>query len=274
MASAGNGSCGSTMKAAFALLEPLLDPPADLEDIFRESLEAPPPPVAPVEKPGCRLDRVAPREFELCLRSSVEQVMRELHQDPAEVPPWFYRKVGERLAAERDFIERALARGEGTIPMLEEELRAARMPPLLHYLALIESGYRDDARSQAGAVGMWQFVPSTARDYGLRITTGRDDRRDAAKSTRAAARYLRDLTFDFGGDALLLALAGYNRGENGVRRALRRLESPWSDRSLWALIEGGLLPQETADYLPRYMAAAVAGEAGLPSEDQLRAAGY
>ena len=69
-------------------------------------------------------------------------------------------------------------------------------------------------------------MPATGRQYGLRVKGKIDDRRDPEKSTRAAARYLRDLAFEFGGDALLLALAGYNRGENGVRRSLKKLRLP------------------------------------------------
>ena len=86
-------------------------------------------------------------------------------------------------------------------------------------------------------------------------------------------RYYRATAFEFGGDALLLALASYNRGENGVRRALKKLDDPFSDRSYWRLVEEGLLPEETALYVARFVAAAVAGEAGLPSRRTLDAAG-
>ena len=83
-----------------------------------------------------------------------------------------------------------------------------------------------------------------------------------------------DFVFEFGGNAMLLALASYNRGENGVRRALKQLDDPFSDRSYWRLVDEGLLPEETADYVPRFMAAAVAGEGGMPSPQVLEAAGY
>ena len=148
------------------------------------------------------------------------------------------------------------------------------MPPLLHYVALIESGYKNSATSSAAAAGIWQFMPATGRQYGLRVDDQVDERRTPEKATRAAARYLRDLAFEFGGDALLLALAGYNRGENGVRRSLKKLDDPFSDRSYWRLVERDLLPEETQSYVPRFIAAAVAGEGGLPSESVLREAGY
>ena len=117
-------------------------------------------------------------------------------------------------------------------------------------------------------------MPGTARDYGLLVRGRVDERKDPRKSTRAAAAYLNDLTFEFGGGSLLLALAGYNRGQNAVRSALKRLEDPFSDRSYWRLVEQGLLPRETALYVARFMSAAVAGEAGLPSRRALEAAGY
>jgi membrane-bound lytic murein transglycosylase D len=102
----------------------------------------------------------------------------------------------------------------------------------------------------------------------------RDERSDPKRSTTAAARYLRSLAFEFGGESLMLVLASYNRGENAVRRSLKRLEDPYSDRSYWALVKAGYLPDETADYVARYVAAAVAGEAGLPSQAVLADAGY
>jgi hypothetical protein len=223
---------------------------------------------------GCRLDEVSASQLPACLRERIELVLIGLRQDPRGIPPGFEVQVGRRMGYERELLEKALARGRPLVPMLREELEKAKMPPLLHYVALIESGYDPNAQSPADAVGLWQFVPATARRYGLRLGPGGDERRDPVRSTQAAARYLRDLAFEFGGDALLLALAGYNRGENGVRRALKRLDDPFSDRSYWRLVEEGLLPRETSKYVTRFVAAAVAGEAGLPSPAQLAAAGY
>ena len=163
---------------------------------------------------------------------------------------------------------------EKAVERIKTEFEKENMPPLLHYLALIESGYKNDAVSPARAAGMWQFMPATARQYKLRVGSSVDDRYDVEKSTRAAVKYLKGLAFEFGGDALLLALAGYNRGENGVRRALKKLDDPFSDRSYWRLVEEGLLPVETARYVTRFVAAAVVGEAGLPDRDDLERAGF
>jgi soluble lytic murein transglycosylase-like protein len=260
-------------RASMDLLTAQLDSGIDLWALYNDVLVASRPTPRP-RRGACRLDRVAARDFDACLSERIEMVLIELRQDPNLMTEDFKRAVAERLRKEHEFLRQSLARGQPLIPMLKQELEAAKMPPLLHYLALIESGYRNTAVSNARAAGLWQFMPATARQYGLKVGNGVDERRDNVKATRAAARYLRDLAFEFGGDALLLALAGYNRGENGVRRALKRLDDPFADRSYWKLVEEDLLPEETAQYVPRFMAAAVAGEAGLPPPELLAAAGY
>jgi hypothetical protein len=277
---------GRLMPAAFAMIETTLAEPVDLSAIFAQTLaaqareletrakqvevEAP----AAEEEQDCRLERVTAERLDLCVDGWLRKVLVKLRQDPDEMPPEFVRVVAQRMQRERGFIARSLARGQPVVPMLKEELAGSNMPELLHYVALIESGYRPTAGSSAGAVGIWQFMPGTARHYGLRVEGDLDERQDPRKSTRAAARYLRDLVFEFGGNAMLLALASYNRGENAVRRALKQLDDPFSDRSYWRLVEEGLLPEETADYVPRFLAGAVAGEGGLPDEAVLAAAGY
>ena len=270
---------GDFMRVAMERLGAEVDPDGglDLWAEFQTALDSSAPAVPSEEETaelGCRLDRVRPDQLEACLRERVELVLIALRQDPTTVPGTFHEQVGRRVQHEHRLLTEALARGEPLVPMLRQELEDARMPPLLHYVALIESGYDAHARSPANAVGLWQFMPGTARQYGLRVGPDADDRRDPEKSTRAAARYLRDLAFEFGGDALLLALAGYNRGENGVRRALKKLDDPFSDRSYWRLVEESLLPEETSKYVTRFVAAAVVGEAGLPSPETLEAAGY
>jgi membrane-bound lytic murein transglycosylase D len=117
-------------------------------------------------------------------------------------------------------------------------------------------------------------MPATAREHGLIVNKKVDERRDSQKSTRAAVRYLRSLTWEFGGDALLLALAGYNGGPNRVRRVLKTMDDPFAERSYWRLVEKGLLPDETALYVTRFFASAVAGENGLPAKSVLQEAGY
>jgi hypothetical protein len=247
----------------------------DLVNVYRAALErsrarqvanAPPSARGP-----CRLDEVGAEDLSVCVRERAEQVLVGLWQDPAKVPDSFYRSVQQQmlllLRTNRAWVAASLARGEKLEPMLVSELVAAKVPPLLRYLAMIESGYNPRAQSGAGARGLWQFIPSTAQRYGLVVTGSVDDRLDPAKSTHAAARYLNDLAFEFGDEALLLAVASYNKGENGIRGALRKLDDPRTERSYWVLAERGLLPDETRDYVPRLIAAAVLGEAGMPSDE-------
>lgn len=223
----------------------------------------------------CSLDRIQTKsEFDGCLRKWVEHIFFELRQDPTYIPEWFYDQVGTTLAKERHGIRAAKERGRAYVPTIKRELEKRHMPALLHYLASIESGYNEIIGSHAGAKGMWQFMPSTAQRFGLTVKGRVDQRNDWEKATVAAAEYLRDLAFDFGGNALLLSLAGYNRGEAGVRRSFRKLENPFEDRSYWRLSEGNLLPKETRDYVPRFVAHAVAGEGGLPDSETLARAGY
>jgi membrane-bound lytic murein transglycosylase D len=115
-----------------------------------------------------------------------------------------------------------LTRGARYEPMIRRVFEAESLPGDLGYLALIESGYSNDAVSRSYAVGMWQFMKGTGRGYGLRIDTWVDERRDPVKATVAAARYLRHLRDRFG--SLYLAAAAYNAGAGKVSRGLGKLE--------------------------------------------------
>src|SRR3954467_9041580 len=115
-----------------------------------------------------------------------------------------------------------LTRGARYEPMIRRVFEAEGLPGDLGYLALIESGYSNDAVSRSYAVGMWQFMKGTARGYGMRIDTWVDERRDPVKATDAAARHLHHLRDRFG--SLYLAAAAYNAGAGKVSRSLGRLQ--------------------------------------------------
>jgi hypothetical protein len=265
---------GSVFDEGLRRLEARRVPPIDLRAVFHELEERAAAPLAASGPPPCRLDSREVAAFDACLRAGIGWLLAQLHQSGSDVPDEFVRQVGDTLRREHAFLSRTLRRGEPYREMMRSELERKRMPPLLHYIAAIESGYRTEARSHAGAVGLWQFMPRTAHDYGLRVGDGVDERQDPERSTQAAAQYLQHLVFEFGSDALLLALAGYNFGQERVRGRLKQLDDPFHDRSYWRLVERGLLPAETGAYVARFTAAALAGEAGLPDEETLRAAGY
>ena len=130
-------------------------------------------------------------------------------------------------------------------------MREHGLPQDLVYLSMIESGYDPNAYSDAHAVGLWQFLSSTGRRYGLRIDEWVDERRDPILATRAAAAYLKDLYEEF--DSWYLAAAAYNGGSGRVWRAVRRTGS----RDFWTLRRRGYFAQETRDYVPKFIAAAL-----------------
>jgi membrane-bound lytic murein transglycosylase D len=144
--------------------------------------------------------------------------------------------------------------------MIREELAEQGMPGDLVYLALIESGFSNTAVSRARATGMWQFMRGTARMYGLRMDSWVDERRDPYKATSAAARHLRDLRDRFG--SIYLAAAAYNAGGGKVSRGLARLPGDEedglnTDATFFRLSDTRHLRQETRDYVPKLIAAAL-----------------
>ena len=127
------------------------------------------------------------------------------------------------------------------LPILEEQ----NIPPEIFYVSVIESGLNPNAYSYAYASGLWQFIKSTGKAYGLNKTYWLDERRDYIKSTYAATKYFKDLYEEF--DDWYLALAAYNCGSTRVHRAIKRNGS----KNYWDLYS---LPSETKNYVPNVMA--------------------
>lgn len=148
------------------------------------------------------------------------------------------------------FIQRGAYYKELIQTVLEEE----ELPAILYYLPLIESGFKLNAYSRASAVGPWQFIKGTAKRYGLIVNSLVDERKDPVYSTEAAVKYLNDLYNVF--NSWELALAAYNCGEIRVLRAIMKGKT----RNFWELVEKKLLPRETRNYVPKFLAAAYIGE--------------
>jgi membrane-bound lytic murein transglycosylase D len=149
------------------------------------------------------------------------------------------------------YIENILKRVGMYGPMIFGVLRKYGLPRDLIYLAAAESGFNPHAVSRAGATGIWQFMASRAREYGLVLNQYEDQREDPLKSTDAAARHLRDLYKEFGD--WYLAMAAYDAGPLNVQRAIERT----GYANYWKLRELHALPRETQNYVPIFIATAL-----------------
>lgn len=144
----------------------------------------------------------------------------------------------------------SMGQGEKYLPLMKEIFQQKEVPEDLVYLAMIESGFNLHARYRT-TCGPWQFTPGTARKYGLKINPWIDERKNPEKSTLAAAQYLKDLYQEFG--CWCLALAGYNAGEESIRKALKR----YGTRDFWEFKNDGYLKKYTLNIVPKSIAAAL-----------------
>jgi membrane-bound lytic murein transglycosylase D len=193
----------------------------------------------------------------------------EMEAEAEEVPTWdidvasyetharVERYVRLFSGPARERIVKQLEAGSRYEAMIRTKFREGGLPEDMYYLALVESGYNPHAYSKAAAVGMWQFMVSTARGMGLRVDWWVDERRDPVRSTSAAVRFLRGLRSQFG--SLYLAAAAYNGGPGRVARGLSRydLDGAKGDDRFFALADKGYLHRETREYVPQLIAAAL-----------------
>lgn len=213
---------------------------------------APPPPAAPVWQPEPESLDESPEIIATRITAPRRNILEGVEHDlPLETNSWVEAEFDFLVNERREVIGRWLERGAYYEEFIKEELRRQEIPTDLFQLAMIESGFVPTARSRAGAVGMWQFMPATGRAMGLRIDNEVDERMDPVRSTRAAVRHLRDLKRSMGSWAL--AAAAYNAGPGRINRGLRAFDA----NDFWELAERGDLADETKHYVPRLYAMTV-----------------
>lgn len=176
-----------------------------------------------------------------------------------DLPVTYNKKVGTWISyfqsRGKSFFRDCLEKSTKYMPLLQSELKKAGLPTDLAYMVMIESGFSSHAVSTAQAVGPWQFIESTGKNYGLKKQWWLDERRDIKKSTLAAIKYLKDLHSEFG--SWYLVAASYNMGENGLRKQIKKYRTT----DYWELVKNGALPQETQDYVPKILAALMIAKA-------------
>ena len=148
-----------------------------------------------------------------------------------------------------EYFERILKRASLYLPYIAQKVNSMGMPSEIALLPIVESAYNPRARSRAGAVGLWQFMPFTGRQYGLKQDWWYEGRRDIIASTAAALDYLSHLHSLFDND-WSLALAAYNAGENGIHRAIRKNQNQNKSTGYSDL----RLKQETRNFVPKLIA--------------------
>lgn len=188
------------------------------------------------------LDVAPPQKADLWHRARSRFVLN-LEERPrlSRETQWYQRN--------QQYMDRVADRARRYLHHIVTEVERRNLPGELAMLPVVESAYQPFAYSPARASGIWQFIPSTGRLYGLRYSWWYDGRRDVVESTRAALDYLEKLHAEFSGD-WLLALAAYNSGEGNVRKAIRRNRRAGKPVDFWSL----QLPRETRSYVPRLLA--------------------
>lgn len=204
---------------------------------------------------------------------SLENIQEDLYSSPLMfdyIPDASYEKISERLAKipssldlemndrikifvdyftvrEREYTRMVARKMNIYFPLFEKYLAKHNMPDELKYLAIVESGLNPRAKSRAGAVGLWQFMPATGKSFKLNQTWYSDDRMDPEAATEAACLYLKQLYGIFGD--WHLALASYNAGPGNVRKAINK---SGGKRTFWEIYDH--LPRETRSYVPQMVA--------------------
>jgi len=197
------------------------------------------------------------------LEEDIRKILKSFGAETYAIPPIFKQTLQTKIDAivSNSGTANTYARKQRYWPAIQKALRAKQLPEELGYIAYTESRFDPTVKNaKSGASGMWQLMTETARTCGITVDARRDDRFDAGRSSTAAACYLSKLLIEFGEESFMLAMASYNRGENGVRRSLHKLAKEpggYRKRDFWHLYRLKLLPEETREYVPTVIAAAI-----------------
>ena len=253
---------GSSLQQPTVLFRGIVQdlPPAEREFDFARALDP-----ATVEASQARVATMTNREY---IEHQIRRFSVELGQDP-QVPAGFLDQVEgfvNDYTKYRGSMEQMLRRARDVQPRIRQILATRHLPEAFCYVAWVESGLDPMQESHVGALGLWQLMPETARQYHLFVKPGdklRDERTNVERSTAAAADYFSSLLRAQGPEYFMLVLASYNRGHNALERAKQRIDDPMmrSKHKYWYLVEKQLLPEETRNYVPRIFAVRIIAEA-------------
>ena len=199
------------------------------------------------------------------LDREIKRILRKFGADTYVIPPLFKERLQFHIdqTVKRGNTKSVYKLKQRYWSIIMAEFSKLDMPEEMAFVAWTESQFDPFAESQVGARGMWQFMPPTARQFGLRVDSSVDERTDVPRATRAAAQYLANLLAEFGADSFMLAIAAYNKGEHGLRKVLRDVAANerggWrkEKRDFWHLYRLKKLPSETLEYVPQILAAAI-----------------
>jgi len=199
------------------------------------------------------------------VEARIDAILRRFGEHDYQIPTEMIERIkyylGQYTGPMKRVVATYMVRRKRYFPMIRRVFAEKNIPLDLAYVSIIESGLDPDALSRAGAKGLWQFMPKTARDYGLEVSTYRDERTDPEKSTYAAAAYFKDLIAIFGSkSSVMLCMAAYNAGEGRVIGALKRINDPVKDRDFWYLYKKKWLAEETNEYIPQILALIIISE--------------